>query len=161
MSEQEKKRQSMIFLALQPSTKKISKIIGAKKKFFTEKDLFKEKVSGGLNRKQKEGFLTALAMAIKKDSLNVNRKYANELKVHEKIGRIAIKQDLSPDLNPLNYAKWGILENKTKLPIQILVYLTATVEEWNKMSKEFISKACKLFQRCVDAIIEKKGDHIE
>ena len=35
------------------------------------------------------------------------------LKVHEKTVRTAIKQDLIPDLNPLYYAIWGVLENKT------------------------------------------------
>ena len=29
------------------------------------------------------------------------------------------------------------------------------------MSEEFILKLCKSFQRCVDAIIEKNGGHIE
>ena len=41
------------------------------------------------------------------------RKYANELKVHKKTVRIAIKQDLSQDLNPLDHAMYGVLENKT------------------------------------------------
>ena len=40
------------------------------------------------------------------------RKYANELKIHEKTVRTAIKQNLSPDLNPLDYIIWGVLENK-------------------------------------------------
>ena len=44
----------------------------------------------GLNQKQKEGFLTALATAIKKDSITSIRKHANELKVHETTVRIAV-----------------------------------------------------------------------
>ena len=28
--------------------------------------------------------------------------------------KTAIKQNLSPDLNPFDYAIWGIVENKTK-----------------------------------------------
>ena len=35
------------------------------------------------------------------------------IKVHEKTVRTAIKQDLSPDLHPLDYTKSGVLENKT------------------------------------------------
>ena len=48
------------------------------------------------------------------------RKHAIELKVHEKTVRTAIKQDLSPDLNPLDYAIWDVLEkqNKYNLPSQ-------------------------------------------
>ena len=55
-------------------------------------------------------FFTALVIAIKKDSTMSIRKNANELKVDKKTVRTAIKQDLSPDLNPLDNA---ILENKT------------------------------------------------
>ena len=40
------------------------------------------------------------------------RKHTNELKVHEKTVSIAIKQYLSPGLNPLDNAIWGILENE-------------------------------------------------
>ena len=39
-------------------------------------------------------------MAIKKDPTMSIRKHTNELKVHQKTVRTAIKQDLSPDLNP-------------------------------------------------------------
>ena len=68
--------------------------------FFYRKRAFKE----GLNKKRKEGFLTALTSVIKKDPTTSIRKHANELKVHEKTVRTAIKQDLSPDHNPLDYA---------------------------------------------------------
>ena len=54
---------------------------------------------------------------------------------------------LSPDHNPLDYTIWGILENKTNATSHpnIGSLMTAVEEEWNKMSKEFILKACKLF----------------
>ena len=55
-----------------------------------------------IEQKRKEGFLTALAIAIKKDPTTSIRKHSNELKVHEKTVRTAIKQDLSSDLNPLD-----------------------------------------------------------
>ena len=50
----------------------------------------------------------------------------------------------SADLNPLDYAIWGVLENKsiaTSYP-NIGSLKTAIEEEWNKMSEEFILKAC-------------------
>ena len=53
--------------------------------------------SGGLNQKRKEGLLNALATAMKKDSTTSIKKHTNELKVHEKTVRTAIKQVLSPD----------------------------------------------------------------
>ena len=40
------------------------------------------------------------------------------MKVHKKTVRTAIKQDLSTDLNSLDYTIWVLLENKTN-PIPI------------------------------------------
>ena len=64
----------------------------------------------------------------------------------------------SPDPNPLDYAIWGVLENKTNTTSHpnIVSLKTAIEEEWYEMSKEFILKGCKSFQRRVDTIIEKK-----
>ena len=78
-----------------------------------KKSFLRKREGGGLIKKRKEGFLTALVTAIKKDPTASIRKHANELEVHEKTVRTAIKQDLSPDLKPLDYTIWGILENIT------------------------------------------------
>ena len=87
------------------------------------------------------------------------RKHANELKVREKTVRTAIKQDLSPDLDPLHDAIWSIFENKTNGTSHpnIGSLKTAIEEEWNKMPEEFILKVCKSFWRHIDTIIEKKN----
>ena len=69
--------------------------------------------NGRLNKKQKDGFLTALATVIKSDPITSVRKHVNELKVQVKTVKTAIKQDLSRDLDPLNYAIWDVLEKKT------------------------------------------------
>ena len=100
---------------------------------------------------------------IKKDPTKSIRKHANELKVHEKTVRTAIKQDLSRDLNPFDCTIWGILENKTNATSHSNIgsFKTAIEEEWNKMSEEFILKVCKSFRRRVYAIIENNGSHIE
>ena len=85
----------------------------------------------------------------------------------KKTVRTAIKQNSCPDLNPLDYIMWGILEykiNATSHP-NIGSLMTAIEEEWNKMTEEFILKVCKSFRRCVNTIIEKKkkksGGHIK
>ena len=92
------------------------------------------------------------------------RKHTNELKVHEKTVRTAITEDLSPDLNPLDYTiGGGVLEKKTNAtshPNNCLLK-SAIEKEWNKMSEKFILKACKSFWRHVDTITEKYGCHIE
>ena len=100
---------------------------------------------------------------IKKDPTKSIKKRANGLKVYEKTVRTAIKQNLSPDLNPLDYTIWGILENKSNTASHpnIGPLKTAIEEEWNKMSDEFILKACKSFRRSVNTIIEKNGGDVE
>ena len=120
--------------------------------FYIEKELLKKSGRGGLNKKRKEGFLTALARMIKKDPTTSIRKHANKLEVHEKTVRTVIKQDLSPDLNSLDYAIWAVLENKTNATPHpnIGSFRTAMKKEWNKISEEFILKPFKSFQRRVD-----------
>ena len=95
---------------------------------------------------------------IKSDPTTSIRKHANESRVHEKTVGTAIKQDLSPDLNLLGYTRRGVLENKTNTTSHqnVCTFKTAIEEEWNKMSEEFISKACKSFRGRVVTIIEKK-----
>ena len=131
----------------------MSAVYKQRKKDLTEKQLFKEKGSGGLNKKRKEGFLTALATVIKKDLTTSIRKNANELKVDVKI-----KQDLSPVLNLPDFTRWGVLENKTNETSHSNTgsLKTTGLEEWNIMSEKFILKTCKLFPMRVDTIIKKK-----
>ena len=84
---------------------------------------------------------------IKKHTTISVRKHSNELNVNEKTVRTEIKQDLSPDFNPLDYAIWGILETKTNVISRPNIGLlkTAIEKEWNKISEEFILKLWKSF----------------
>ena len=63
----------------------------------------------------------------------------------------------------LHDAIWGVLENKTYATSHLNIgsHKTAIKDEWNKMSEEFIFKACKSFRRRVDTINEKHDGHIE
>ena len=67
------------------------------------------------------------------------------------------------DLKSLDYAMWGILENKTNATphSNIGSLKTAIEEEWNKMHEEFILNAFKSFRRRVDTITEKNVSHIQ
>ena len=125
----------------------------------SEKELFKE------NKKRKEGlfgfFFTARVTAVKKNSTMIIRKHTNKLKVNEKTVRTAIKQNLIPDINHLDYSPKGVLETKQmQLSIQKFVHLRLLGRR-NEMSEEFIMKVCKLFRIGVDTIIKKDGGHIE
>ena len=95
-------------------------------------------------------------MAIKDPTTSV-RKYAYELKVNEKTMRPAIKK-----INLLDFVIWGVLENKMNATsyLNIGTLKTAIEKGWNKISDEFILKACKSFRSRVDMMI-KNGGHIE
>ena len=69
--------------------------------------------------------------------------------------RTAIKQDLIPDLNPLDYATCGVLSNQTNATFHPNIGSSNTVikEEWNRMSEEFILKISKSFRSRVDTLI--------
>ena len=86
-------------------------------------------------------------MTITKDPTTSIRKHVNELMLHKKTVRTAMKEDLSPQLNPLENTTWGVLENKTNATSHpnIDSLMNAIEDEWNKMSEEFIFKAHKSF----------------
>lgn len=69
----------------------------------------------------------------------------------------------SPDLNPLDFAVWGVLEhstNKTSHPN--LESLKAAIhKEWDALSHDFLVQSCKSFRRRVEAVIANSGGHIE
>ena len=75
----------------------------------------------------------------------------------------AIREDLSPDLKPLDYSIWDVIKNITNAPSSPNIGSLKTVigEEWNKISEEFILKACKSFRRPEHRIINKNDVHIE
>lgn len=69
----------------------------------------------------------------------------------------------SADLNPLDYAIWGVLEqatNKTPHP-NVDCLKEAIKREWNKLSTEFVINSCKSFRHRVEAVIKNNGGHIE
>ncbi|XP_014780575.1 uncharacterized protein LOC106876512 [Octopus bimaculoides] len=69
----------------------------------------------------------------------------------------------SPDLNPLDYAIWGVLEHATNRTLHSNVdSLKDTIkEEWEKLSPEYLRNTCASFRKCVKAAIEKEGGHME
>ena len=153
----------MICLTPKPGQSFFIYRIQSKEKYLQKKGFLRKRESEELCKKWKEGFSTALASAIKKYHTISIRKHANEWKVHEKTERTAIRQNLSRNLNLLDYAIWSVLENKTNLishPNTSLLK-TAIEEKWIKASEEFILKISKSFWRRVDAIIEKSSGHFE
>ena len=82
---------------------------------------------------------------------------------HSEIIGVSLWLPSSQDLNPFDYVIWVVLENKTTTTSHTNIgsLKTTIKEEWNKMSENFILKACKSFWRHVDTIILKSVTHIE
>ena len=67
------------------------------------------------------------------------------------------------DPKPLNFAIWGTLEyitNGTSHPIAAHLKETLVLE-WEILSEDFIFDSSNAFRRRVQAVINKKGGHIE
>ena len=88
------------------------------------------------------------------------RKHANELKVCAKTMRRENKLYICLDLNPLNFAIWCVLENKTNATSHpnIWSFKTAIEKLWIKMSEEFILKSRRVHP---DYSIVKIGPNAE
>jgi len=69
----------------------------------------------------------------------------------------------SPDLNPLNFYVWSIVERKTnKHPHKKLDSLRAAITRVMKhMDEDHLIRACKRFRQRIEAIIATKGDFIK
>lgn len=69
----------------------------------------------------------------------------------------------SPDLNPMDFSIWSILEAKvsTKKYVTVDALKIALRREWNKIPADHIRAACEAFSVRLDAVIRAKGGHIE
>ena len=96
------------------------------------KDLLRKSGRRWLDKKTKrKGFLTALTTAIKTDPTAPLRKHVNELKVHEKIVRTAIKQDLEVPV-----VKWlSSQDMDTATRVQILDLTNCISHSTNTLGK--------------------------
>ena len=67
----------------------------------------------------------------------------------------------SPCLNPLDYAVWGVLEDKvgaTSHP-SVDALKNKVKEEWAALTPAYIKKCCQSFRHRVEATIEAEGGH--
>ena len=68
-----------------------------------------------------------------------------------------------PDLNPLDYYVWGVVEQETnKHPHNTLDSLKAAIARvMTHMDKAPLIRACKRFRQRIEAVIAAEGDFIE
>ena len=92
MSDQEKKQQRIYELLNAKTKPKFLCLLYIEERIFFfffflhKRNFLRKKESGGLKKNnEKEGFVTVLSTAIKKDMTTSIRKHANELKIHENI----------------------------------------------------------------------------
>ena len=69
----------------------------------------------------------------------------------------------SPDLNPLDYYVWSVVEKKVnEHPHNTKDSLKAAiVRVMSDMNKEQLIRACNQFQPCIEAVIDASGGLIE
>lgn len=69
----------------------------------------------------------------------------------------------SPDLNPLDYGIWGVMEREAcATHHNSLETLKASITEaWDNLSDEFVVKTCRSFRRRLEMVVEADGGYIE
>lgn len=69
----------------------------------------------------------------------------------------------SPDLNPLDFSIWGILESRlsAKKHKTVKQLITRLCREWDRIPDHVIRAACEAFEGRLRKIINAKGGHIE
>jgi transposase len=70
----------------------------------------------------------------------------------------------SPDLNPVDYAIWGALQQKVYYGRKFTTIdelKLVIVEEWRKLSQRFIDRSINEWRRRLEKVVEKQGGHIE
>lgn len=70
----------------------------------------------------------------------------------------------SPDLNPVDYAIWGALQEKVYLRRKFTTVeqlKLAIIEEWRNLGQRFIDRSINEWRRRLEKVVEKQGGHIE
>ena len=70
----------------------------------------------------------------------------------------------SPDLNPVDYAIWGALQEKVYLRRKFTTVeqlKLAIIKEWRNLGQRFIDSSIKELCRRIEKIVEKQGGHNE
>jgi len=70
----------------------------------------------------------------------------------------------SPDLNPVDYAVWGSLQQMVYQRRQFTTInqlKQAIVIKWGKLSQRFINRAIGQWRRRLECVVQQQGGHIE
>jgi transposase len=70
----------------------------------------------------------------------------------------------SPDLNPVDYAVWGALQQKvySRRTFSTVDQLKAAItEEWQKVSQRFLDRSINQWRNRLERVIQQNGGHVE
>jgi len=70
----------------------------------------------------------------------------------------------SPDLNPVDYAVWGALQETVyrRRRFTLVEQLkNALITEWGKLSQRFIDRAIYEWRRRLERVVQEQGGHTE
>ncbi len=68
----------------------------------------------------------------------------------------------SPDLNPLDFSVWSVLQKVQATPHTSLAALCLSItKEWNRMSPAYVCWTCCSFCRRLESVAAKNGGYIE
>jgi inhibitor of nuclear factor kappa-B kinase subunit alpha len=69
----------------------------------------------------------------------------------------------SPDLNPLDFSVWSILETKVcvKCHKSLESLKRSLIAAWNEISNDVLRRICKKFPERLKAVVKQKGGYIE
>jgi len=70
----------------------------------------------------------------------------------------------SPDLNPVDYAIWGALQEKVYLRRKFTTVeqlKLAIIEEWRNLGQRYIDSSIKEWRLRLEKVVDKQGGHIE
>ena len=66
----------------------------------------------------------------------------------------------SPDLNPMDYAVWGTLQQQVYHNRKFATVNLVIVKEWNKLSQCFIDRSIDEWRRRLTNVVQQQGEHI-
>ena len=70
----------------------------------------------------------------------------------------------SPDLDPVDYAVWGALQQQNQHNQKFTTVdqlKQGIVEEWNKLSQRFIDRGIDEWRRRLTRVVQQQGGHIK
>ena len=70
----------------------------------------------------------------------------------------------SPDLNPVDYAVWGSLQEKVyprRRFTSVKQLKRAIIEKWDTLSHGFINRSIDEWRRRLESVVQQQGGHIE